>query len=317
MPLSSAQKGAIGQFTFLATALVTGRGQVEVYTPAADNEGRDAEVRRHLKPTGPIGIQVKVALSKTSNGAGRNNYLGLRFRLRKQRIQNDPRLWYFFAVYDALQLRFDEPTFLVPSRMFHKLARQETSGGLVWFRMTANLAPGSHDEWTPYRVASRDLGRRLLQIVDEAGLTTADRPRLLPHDAVWLGRAIRGAAKKSLRVAPAGGTYQLIRGAVLERNSLSAWYKGHRRLFSPFLLGTKAGDPHVLGYQFDGTSEKPAPNGSSESWRCLKVAELTRVKVLPGVWHSVPMGKGFQHCIDQVDVSAYRPAPTRRQLRAA
>src|SRR5437667_108245 len=28
MPLSSAQKGAIGQFTFVATALVTGNGQV-------------------------------------------------------------------------------------------------------------------------------------------------------------------------------------------------------------------------------------------------------------------------------------------------
>ena len=35
MPLSSVQKGAIGQFAFLATAMITGNGQVEAYTPAA------------------------------------------------------------------------------------------------------------------------------------------------------------------------------------------------------------------------------------------------------------------------------------------
>jgi hypothetical protein len=44
--LSLVQKGAIGQFAFLATALVTGKGMVEVYTPAVDNEGRDAEIRK-------------------------------------------------------------------------------------------------------------------------------------------------------------------------------------------------------------------------------------------------------------------------------
>src|SRR5205807_1510016 len=113
-------------------------------------------------------------------------------------------------------------------------------------------------------------------------------------------------------------TYRLIRDAVLERDSLSAWYKGHLRLFSPFLLGTKASEPHVLGYQFDGTSDKPlAPEGSSQNWRCLRVADLTKVKLLPGVWHQLVKGKGLQHCIDKVDVYAYGPTAKRRKLRRA
>jgi hypothetical protein len=46
VPLTFTQKGAIGQFAFLATALATGKGQVEAYAPVADNEERDAEIRR-------------------------------------------------------------------------------------------------------------------------------------------------------------------------------------------------------------------------------------------------------------------------------
>jgi hypothetical protein len=63
VPLSRVQKGAVGQFEFLVTALVTGKGQVEIYTPAIDNEGRDAEIRRHLKPAPAVGIQIKITFS--------------------------------------------------------------------------------------------------------------------------------------------------------------------------------------------------------------------------------------------------------------
>src|SRR5919109_1261281 len=103
MPLSNVQKGAIGQFAFLAAALVTGKGEVEVYTPAADDEGRDAEVRRHLGRAPAIGIQVKVAFVTFVRGR-RTRYLVIRFSLRVARVASDPRLWYFFAFYDQKQL---------------------------------------------------------------------------------------------------------------------------------------------------------------------------------------------------------------------
>src|ERR1700693_971667 len=99
MPLSAIQKGAIAQFAFLAAALATGRGQLEVYTPAADNEGRDGEVRRQLKRPPGIGIQVKAAFAKSRvyKGGGQT-YLKLRFAVPEKRVANDPRFWYFLAV---------------------------------------------------------------------------------------------------------------------------------------------------------------------------------------------------------------------------
>ena len=168
MPLSSVQKGAIGQFTFLATALATGGGDVEVYAPVADNEGRDAEVRRHLKSVPGISVQVKTTLSISKYGGSRSEYLKILVSIRKGRVQRDPRLWYFFAVYDAEELRFYGPVYVVPADVFHKIGRDgKPNKGLQWFAITANLGPKSRDKWSRYRVAPKDLGRRLLSIVDE------------------------------------------------------------------------------------------------------------------------------------------------------
>jgi hypothetical protein len=198
MPLSTIQKGAIGQFAFLATALVTGRGQVEVYTPAADNEGRDAEVRRHLKRAAEIGIQIKVAFGLNYVAKSRRRtYLALRFSIPEKRVRNDSRLWYFLAVYDPHQLRLLDPAFLIPSAVMHRMARHGRGKRGIQFQVMANLIPASHDKWSPYRVALSDLGKRLLEIVDDAGLTAKSDSTPLPAGAIVLGRA--SARRKSAR----------------------------------------------------------------------------------------------------------------------
>lgn len=194
MPLSNVQKGAIGQFTFLANALATGKGKVEVYTPGADNEGRDAEIRRHLKPALPIGIQIKVGFYETGHKHSAVKYLSLRFSILQSRVQNDPRLWYFFAFYDMLELRFHGPVFLIPSHVFHRMGRTGKQGRRIWFGIDASLAAKTKDRWSPYRVAPVDLGKRLLEIIDEAGLTASSRSLKLPPDSVWVGRARRPTA---------------------------------------------------------------------------------------------------------------------------
>jgi len=190
MPLSRVQKGAVGQFEFLVTALVTGKGQVEIYTPAIDNEGRDAEIRRHLKPAPAVGIQIKITFSLRSNGY-RAKYLLLRFALPANRVQNDSRLWYLLGAYDGPHLRWHDPLFLVPAKIFHKLARRQVWKGRIRFSFSASMEPGSRDEWSPYRVAPKDLGKRLLEIIDEAPLTASRDALKLPADSVLLGRARR------------------------------------------------------------------------------------------------------------------------------
>lgn len=323
MPLSNVQKGAIGQFAFLSTAMATGNGQIEAYTPVADNEGRDAEIRRHLRSSPGINIQVKVAFYSATAG-GKAKYLDIRFDLVTKHIQNDPRLWYFFAYYDRKELRFRDPVFLVPSAVFHRMGRRGVRDGHVFFTIQANFSPTTHDRWSAFRVAPTDLGRRLLEIVDQTGLMASS---VLPHlsmDSVLVGRArprvarkLRSASRR-LRAIPADAKYDLIRNAVLARTSVSAWYQGHLRLLSPFVLGTKAGDPHVLAYQFGGTSHKKlAPDGSPENWRCLHLSELTEVNVLPGMWHAPRRGRSFQHCVDQVDVTAGLPPSAAHRLRRA
>jgi hypothetical protein len=193
MPLSNVQKGAIGQFAFLSTSLATGNGLVEAYSPVADNEGRDAEVRKHLKPVPGISIQVKVTFSTVAQG-GIAKYLSQRFDLPENRIQNDPRLWYFFAYYDVRELRLHDPAFLIPSHVFHRMGRGGKRDGRVWFALLASLAPESHDRWSPYRVAPSDLGKRLLEIIDEAPLAADSRSKKFPPDSIWLGRARRQTA---------------------------------------------------------------------------------------------------------------------------
>jgi len=201
VPLSKSQKGAIGQFAFLSTAIVTGRGEVEVYVPVADNEGRDGQVRRHLKPSPGISVQIKTVLTLSMLGAKSRHYLKLSFQLAANRIQADSRFWYFFGFYDPKELRLHDPSLLIPSDVFHKFGRaRKSSGGKIWFTMEANLERTSRDRWTKYRVAPKDLGKRLLEIVDSSALTADVGAATAPAGAIWLGRK-RTSSRRRLQRA--------------------------------------------------------------------------------------------------------------------
>jgi hypothetical protein len=192
MPLSNVQKGAIGQFAFLMTALATGRGEVETYVPVADNERRDAEVRRHLRSLPGIMIQIKVAFAAKFYGADGKKYLRIVFSVRDKRLESDARFWYFFGLYDLSQLRLHDPCFLIPSEVFHRIGRDgRPSKGLHWFSITASLEPDSNDKWTSYRISPKDLGKRLLMAVDSLPLTASNKELSFPPNAIWLGRSAR------------------------------------------------------------------------------------------------------------------------------
>ncbi len=206
MALSNVQKGAIGQFTFLSTALATGGGEVEAYVPVADNERRDAEIRHHLKSTPGITVQVKVAFAPSARKRSRSKYLKIDFNIREDRLESDARFIYFFALYEPPELRFADPCFLIPSEIFHKLGREgRAANGLLWFSMLASLDSNSRDKWSRFRVSPKDLGRRLLEVIDEAPLTASRRAAKLPPDAILLVRA-RPAKRRS------GGQRRVVAG---------------------------------------------------------------------------------------------------------
>jgi hypothetical protein len=197
MPLSPVQKGAIGQFAFLSTALATGGGEVEAYAPVADNERRDAEIRRHLRSTPGVTVQVKVAFRSTSYGRSRSKYLSIVFNVRDSRLVRDARFFYFFALYDLSELRLHDPCFLIPSDTFHKIGLDgRPRNGVHWFSLRASLDPHSRDKWSGFRVAPSELGSCLLKVVDETSLTVARRPLKSPPDAVWIGRSHRPSANR-------------------------------------------------------------------------------------------------------------------------
>jgi hypothetical protein len=97
------------------------------------------------------------------------------------------------------------------------------------------------------------------------------------------------------------GTYALVRRAVAERLQVDATYDGHRRRMCPHLVGTRAGEPRALFFQFAGGSGRGlAPGGD---WRCLPLAGLSDVSLRDGEWHTRAHSEP-QHCIDEVDLEA-------------
>jgi hypothetical protein len=99
--------------------------------------------------------------------------------------------------------------------------------------------------------------------------------------------------------------YEIVRQAIQNRQQVRATYGGHARDMAPHLLGTKKGVAHGLFYQFGGTSETGlAPPQSVRNWRRLPIEGLSELSVLGGEWHSAPLGRQHQRCVDTVDVWA-------------
>jgi hypothetical protein len=95
------------------------------------------------------------------------------------------------------------------------------------------------------------------------------------------------------------GTYALVRGAIEGRRQVEAVYGGHRRRMCPHVIGTRAGSPRALFFQFAGSSGRGLPPGGG--WRCLPLDGLTEVSVHDGPWHTRAHSEP-QGCIEVVDL---------------
>lgn len=97
--------------------------------------------------------------------------------------------------------------------------------------------------------------------------------------------------------------YDIVRQAILHKDSISADYDGYPREMSPHVIGLKRGREQALCYQFGGTSSSGPiePVGSSANWRCVVIEKLENVRVIKGVWHTSPDHTQAQVCVDDID----------------
>ena len=69
---------------------------------------------------------------------------------------------------------------------------------------------------------------------------------------------------------------QALTQAIAARNLIEFWYRGHRRIAEPHILGVSGGVMQLLVYQTDGTSS----SGGIPEWRRFDLEEMSRLNVL-------------------------------------
>lgn len=95
------------------------------------------------------------------------------------------------------------------------------------------------------------------------------------------------------------GPVEVIRQAMLKRQQISLLYRGHVRHCCPHAIGTRAGRPYVLMFQFSGRSNNPMPPGGT--WRCMDLEEITQISVMNGRWQGGPAHSRPRGCLDTVE----------------
>ena len=98
--------------------------------------------------------------------------------------------------------------------------------------------------------------------------------------------------------------YITIRNAILNKQNISADYKGYHRIMTPHTLGLKNNKEQCLFYQFEGKSSTTNvfPENSPANWRCITLEELINISVIDGKLHTCTEHTQAQTCVDVVDI---------------
>jgi hypothetical protein len=97
--------------------------------------------------------------------------------------------------------------------------------------------------------------------------------------------------------------YAIVKRAIEERQSLTAYYDSYVRLFSPHILGLdRQSWPAVIGYQYGGGRRGGLP--SQGDWCFFHVWGLNDLRANDHPWMAGPSHGTPRHLISKVDVQA-------------
>ena len=163
MRISSVQQGLIVENEFAKFLMVGSGGKIELAKPMSDDEARDYEI--HIRGQYGMGFACQVKSAMSLHKMSKNvRCINIFFDIAVERLVNSPFYWYFVAYLDPKSMGLADPTFLIPSEDFHRLAAPIQRGGKWRFSMAANMEAKSRDRWNRYRVGTLELGERVLEI---------------------------------------------------------------------------------------------------------------------------------------------------------
>jgi hypothetical protein len=175
MPLTAIQIGRIAENELAKLLLMGSDGRLAIFWPMTDEERRDAEVHVRGKFGVSLALQVKSATHLQRHP--RSSLFQISFTVPANRLISDPWFWYYIPLLSMSNMGVVDPQYLVNSTKLHEHAAPTLRGGVYRFRFQANTAVNSHDMWVPDRVNALDVGRRVLQIIDDLEkLPKAQRP---------------------------------------------------------------------------------------------------------------------------------------------
>ncbi|HKW59373.1 MAG TPA: hypothetical protein VJR46_06420 [Candidatus Dormibacteraeota bacterium] len=157
MALSDVQAGRIGEFLVAVYAMLTTSGKLVPFQVDADDDHRDLVIAEKGKSTF-ASLQAKACFALGDSGFVQSNATYF-----EDSIPRDPS-WIYVIVL-VLELA-PVVWWVIPAPDFNRLTTHSPARGGREVELHFRAYPGREDAAAPFRVATRDLGPRLLALLD-------------------------------------------------------------------------------------------------------------------------------------------------------
>jgi hypothetical protein len=153
--MDKTQIGRAGELALALYAMVSSDGELEMFTPVADDDHVDATAGRK-RGLPAIAIQVK-----TAPHVDRDGLVEARASYPAGTVREHPAFLYAVLLLSSVTI---DAMWLVPSPDFNRLVYRTNSPGKEILEFRAD--PSGPDKFSGFRVPSLDIGPRMLKVID-------------------------------------------------------------------------------------------------------------------------------------------------------